>query len=101
MIDIAVLPLSRCEGRWVAECLIEARGAHPVRSGARVSSLSATGCNVRHEQVALRAGQFVELHFSNIAAVSGLVRWSRGRSIGIEFLRLIDQRTFKLLGNAR
>lgn len=56
---------------------------------ATIRDVSTHGCRIDTHAGWLRVGAFVSVRLDDEAAVMGIVRWLRGGSAGIEFLRPI------------
>ncbi|MBS0481744.1 MAG: PilZ domain-containing protein [Proteobacteria bacterium] len=56
---------------------------------ARLHDISVYGCNVICQVDWLRPGSFVTVRISQERSIQAIVRWIRGESSGIEFLRPI------------
>ncbi len=54
---------------------------------AALANISTHGCNIQIDAGWLRIGSFISLALADEKPVQGIVRWLRGGSAGIEFLR--------------
>lgn len=52
-----------------------------------IGNISVNGCNITGEAAWLRLGGFVTLELAEGESMSAIVRWVRGESAGLEFLR--------------
>lgn len=58
-----------------------------------IVDVSPFGCCVRNADPEIGPGHFVSLQFTNLAAITGYVRWRDEDNIGLEFCRTIAPAT--------
>ena len=83
--DLSALQNQRSSARHETRMFVTIRNAFQ-KKGAMVSDISATGMGVEmHDTMGMRQGDFVEVHCKDLGYINGVVRWVRGRRVGIEF----------------
>lgn len=56
----------------------------------RLNDISVYGCNILTDADWMRCGMFVSIRLSADRSIQAIVRWIRGGSCGVEFLRAIS-----------
>ena len=62
---------------------------------AKIASLSIHGCEVRNAPHDIHVGQFIAIRLAGLARISGIVRWARDGSAGVEFAHAIPEQVVK------
>ncbi len=65
------------------------KSSHGDRAKAVIRDVSIYGCNLVGDAPWIRVGSFVAIVLSPERSIQAIVRWSRGGSSGVEFLRPI------------
>lgn len=65
----------------------EVRSSRGERASMTIANISVHGCNINGDADWLRLGSFVTVEHQAGEALSAIVRWVRGNSAGLEFLR--------------
>lgn len=84
-------PLTRRAERHAARADIMVQSNHGDSTAARLNDISSYGCNVLTEAEWMRCGMFVSIALTAERSVQAIVRWVRGGSCGVEFLRPIPE----------
>lgn len=83
----AMLPDQRRAPRAIVAVEAEVRSSRGERASMTIANISVHGCNINGEADWLRLGLFVTVEHNAGEALSAIVRWVRGASAGLEFLR--------------
>lgn len=81
--------MTRSAERQAARIDVTIQSNHGDSSAARLNDISVFGCNVLTRADWMRCGIFVSIALSEARTVQAIVRWVRGGSCGVEFLRPI------------
>ncbi len=82
-------PLTRRAERFSARGDVVVQSAQGNSSQARLNDISVYGCNIVASADWMRCGMFISIELNAERSVQAIVRWVRGGSCGVEFLRPI------------
>jgi hypothetical protein len=88
-LSVDARPLTRRAERYATRAEVIVQSTHGDSVSARLNDISTYGCNVLTEAEWMRCGMFVSIALSAERTVQAIVRWVRGGSCGVEFLRPI------------
>lgn len=82
-------PLTRRVDRQIArgDVIVQSSQGHSAQ--ARLNDISIYGCNILADADWMRCGMFVSIQLTAERSIQAIVRWIRGGSCGVEFLRAI------------
>ena len=81
--------IPRREPRAKLETEAVIRNNHQQRIGGAVFDISEHGCRIELYIGSALPGQFVTIKLDGFESWSGVIRWSRGTQIGVEFTRAL------------
>ena len=91
-------PMTRKATRRKVQAMVVVRSSQGERATARLRDFTIFGCNIVCEAAWLRVGGFISVRLNSELTVQAIVRWIRGTSSGIEFLRPLPYDTARELG---
>ena len=83
-------PLTRRVERRPSNASVLVQSSHGDHVKARLRDISIFGCNLLSDADWLRMGQFLSIRPPASEPIQAIVRWVRGGSCGVEFLRPIS-----------
>lgn len=86
---IQARPLTRRGDRQKARGPVLVQSSHGDGAQAQLNDISTYGCNLLVSANWLRIGGFIAIEVSQGRTIQAIVRWIRGSSCGVEFLRPI------------
>ena len=95
--EIAPPALTRKANRVAVTGKVVVQSNNGERAAGSLRDISAYGCNLACDADWLRMGRFISLRLAKDWTIQAIVRWTRGGSIGIEFLRPISNSEADLL----
>ena len=91
-------PQTRRAHRMPARGIALVQSNHGDRAKAHLRDISNYGCNLVIDAPWLRLGVFVAIRPSSDRSIQAVVRWVRGGSCGVEFLRPINDAELEAIG---
>ncbi|MFA7588443.1 MAG: PilZ domain-containing protein [Novosphingobium sp.] len=82
-------PLRRAIARSPVDVSVIVTRGDGSRIAGRLTDVSLHGCNIQTTAASLRLGVFIAIALDIERPVQAIVRWTRGDSAGVEFLRPI------------
>jgi hypothetical protein len=87
MPDTALARNRRRNPRAIVEVSAQVRSSHGDETAMTIANISVHGCYISGTAPWLRLGGFVTVSLASGEAMTAIVRWVRGESAGLEFLR--------------